>query len=223
MPPPAGAIEAILSRRSVRTGFTDEAVHPDDLEVILRCGLAAPSSKGAAPWRFHLVTDRRLLQAIADAGRGAPGIDDYVPHDPVTGQPRRDYRSTVVESCDVLADAPVGIFIENRGTFSNGRRVLAGAELDRRMAALMGFGLEMMGIGGAIENMWVAATALGLGAVLMGDVVIAEDAIRELLAVGGDIVGVLAIGHPVEVEHPYPKAAHPSDLVVHYPDPGAPR
>ncbi|ORX17356.1 hypothetical protein AWC27_17985 [Mycobacterium szulgai] len=52
----------------------------------------------------------------------------------------------------------------------------------------------MLGIGAAVENMWLAANALGLGAVFMADVLVAEDAIKRKLGIGGDLVGVLSLG-----------------------------
>jgi hypothetical protein len=57
-----------------------------------------------------------------------------------------------------------------------------------------GFGLEMIGIGAAIENMWLAAEALGVRVAFMGDVAIAEGGIRAALGIAGDLAGVLALG-----------------------------
>lgn len=58
----------------------------------------------------------------------------------------------------------------------------------------MGYGLEMIGIGTAVENMWLAAEALGVRVAFMGDVAVAEHEIRRLLVIPGDLVGVLALG-----------------------------
>jgi nitroreductase len=86
------------------------------------------------------------------------------------------------------------IFIENRGLFSNGRAGLIGATRPALAGSLVGFGLEMIGIGAAIENMWLAAEALGVRVAFMGDVVIAESDIRATLGIVGDLAGVLALG-----------------------------
>ncbi len=63
--------------------------------------------------------------------------------------------------------------------------------------ALVGFGLEMMGIGGAVQNMWLTAVELGLVGVFMGDVMVAETEVRHLLGLDADLVGALALGYPI--------------------------
>ena len=187
-------IAAILARRSVREGFDGRPIPGSTLREIVRCGLAAPSSKNAQPWRMHVVSDRAALGSLADAVEHAQGAEEYVPHDPVTGRPRPAYVSTVRESAQVLREVPAAIFIENRGLFSSGRSTLAAVSRPALVASLVGFGLEMIGIGTAIENMWLAAEALGVRVAFMGDVAIAEDDIRRRLGFAGDVAGVLALG-----------------------------
>jgi nitroreductase len=164
------------------------------MHEIVRCGLAAPSSKNAQPWRMHVVTDRPTLRLLADAVEHAEGAEEYVPHDPVTGRPRPDYVSTVRESAQVLREVAAAIFIENRGLFSEGRSSLAHASRPALAESLVGYGLEMIGIGAAVENMWLAAEAFGVRVAFMGDVVIAEDDISRQLGIPGDLAGVLALG-----------------------------
>jgi nitroreductase len=188
-------IDAILARRSTREGYSARPVTQSDLEVVVACGLSAPSSKNAQPWTFHIVNSSGTLTRIADAIDSGEGMGEYVPHDPRTGAPRSEYDSTVRESARVLRDAGAAVFIENRGIFSGGRQSLIDATPAALRASLMGYSLEMIGLGTAIENMWLAAGAIGLGAAFMGDVAIAEEAIRLALDTPGDIVGALAIGH----------------------------
>lgn len=191
---PGDVIAALLGRRSTREGFVGRPVPMSAMRQIVRCGLAAPSSKNAQPWRMHVVTDRAELGRLADSVEHADGASEYVPHDPATGQPRPAYVSTVRESAQVLRDVSAAIFMENRGLFSNGRTGLASASQPALVGSLVGFGLEMIGIGAAVENMWLAAEALGVRVAFMGDVAIAEDAIRDRLKIAGDLVGVLALG-----------------------------
>jgi nitroreductase len=205
-------LEAILGRRSVRDGFVDQPIPRDMLERVVECGLAAPSSKNAQPWRLHVVTAKPVLAEIADQVEHSSAADRYVPIDPATGEARR-WESTVSESAEVLRSVAVGVFVENRGEFSGGRRVVAGAAADVRLSAIVGYGLEMAGIGAAIENMWIAASSAGLRGVFMGDVGIAEDAIRTRLALRGDLVGVLALGFGVG--EPAPKAVADDRVVWH--------
>ena len=184
----------ILARRSIRSGFSGDALRPRVVEEILACGLSAPSSKNSMPWRLHAVSDRELLARLADAVVAHRGRATYVPHDPSTGLPRPEYRSTVVDSGEVLRQVPLAIFIENLGPFSRGLEGLVAADEKGLRSAIFGYGLEMVGIGAAIENMWLAANALGLGAALLGDVAIIEKDVAAALGMAGDLVGVLAVG-----------------------------
>ncbi|MBF6619590.1 MAG: nitroreductase family protein [Patulibacter sp.] len=188
-------IDLIRRRRSIRSGFSDRPVPASTIDRIVGCGLAAPSSKNAQPWRLHVVDRRPLLSALATAVAHAEGADQYVPIDPTTGRPRPNWQATVRESADVLASVPLGIFLENSGRFSDGRRTIATADPDVRENALVGYGLEMLGLGASVQSMWLAAEHEGLRGVFMGDVLIAEDAIREHLGMRGDLVGVLALGY----------------------------
>lgn len=58
------AIEAILTRRSVRT-YADRPV-PDHLVTeILRAAMAAPSARNEQPWEFVVVRERSALDQMA--------------------------------------------------------------------------------------------------------------------------------------------------------------
>lgn len=209
---------AILARRSIRSGFVPAPLPDDVVAEILACGAAAPSSKNSRPWRLHAVSDRALLAGIADSVVNHRARSTYVPHDPATGLPRPEYRSTVVDSGEVLRAVSLAVFVENLGPFSRGLDALVDTDERGLRSALFGYGLEMVGVGAAIENMWLAAHALGLSAALLGDVAIAELEIAAVLGLTGDLVGVLAVG---ESSHPpYPPMDTPAlpqiDRIVHH-------
>ncbi len=194
-PPGNDLVDLILSRRSVRSGFASRPVPTEVLEQIVRCGLAAPSSKGGRPWRFHVVTDRELLAACAEAMETSEGIDSYVPGSALTGEPTPGLPSTVIESATVLRTVPVAIFVEDTGPFSQGRDALLAASPEARAAVLIGYTFEVVGVGAAIENMWLAALSHGLVGVFIGDVLIAESAVKAGLGVTADLLGALALGY----------------------------
>jgi nitroreductase len=184
----------IQSRRSIRFGFTGGQIQPDVLEEVVACGLAAPSSKNAQPFRLHVITDRALLAIVADSMTSAEDPARFVPKDPVSGQPREEYESTVSESADVLREASAAIVIENLGKFSISRDALIRSDRGDFADILLGYSLEVIGIGAAVENMWIAAHARDVEGTFMGDPLIAEDEIKRLLGIGNDLAGVLALG-----------------------------
>ena len=186
----------------MRRQYEERPIPRAVLEQVLSCGEAAPSSKNAQPWRFHVVVDRPMLREIAQAVSCADGVETYVPRDPRTGEPYPHYDSTALDSARVLSEVPAAIFIENLGAFSAGRSTLLGVTRDALAGSLIGYGFELIGIGTAVENLWIAANALGLSAAFMGDVVIAEDDVKRLLAFDGDLAGVLVLGYSLATPRP---------------------
>jgi nitroreductase len=57
--------EAIRTRRSIRR-FSDKPITEDLLEQILSAAMMAPSAGNGQPWQFILVTERALLDKIAE-------------------------------------------------------------------------------------------------------------------------------------------------------------
>ena len=53
-------------RRSHRK-FTEQEIDGDDLKLILRAGLMAPTSKGQRAWQFVVVDDKLDLEKLSDA------------------------------------------------------------------------------------------------------------------------------------------------------------
>lgn len=208
-------IQTILGRRSVRDGYISKSIPHDVIDRIVQCGLAAPSSKNAQPWRLHVVTDRTLLNRIADLVAGSAEREDYVPFDPETGRPRKEWTSTVLESANILRQVPTAIFIENRGVFSRGRTCLIQADRKALAASIVGYTFEILGIGTSLQNLWLAAIAEGLSAVFMGDVLIAETDIKTVLGFEEDLIGVLALGYAKPRPQPpeSPAGTRTKDLV----------
>lgn len=58
-------LETIFNRKSVRK-YTARPVEKEKLELLVRAGMAAPSSRDRRPWEFILVTDRHLLDTLGD-------------------------------------------------------------------------------------------------------------------------------------------------------------
>lgn len=74
-------IQNILTRRSVRA-FTDKPVSREDLELIIKAGLYAPSAKNLQTWKFTVLTKRADIDALARAIEKAldrSGYDMYKP------------------------------------------------------------------------------------------------------------------------------------------------
>jgi flavin reductase (DIM6/NTAB) family NADH-FMN oxidoreductase RutF/nitroreductase len=58
-------LQVIHNRKSVRH-FTDQAVSKEQLEILLRAGMAAPTAVNRQPWAFYVVTNRETLDALGE-------------------------------------------------------------------------------------------------------------------------------------------------------------
>ena len=58
-------LNAIAKRSSIRE-YTGEVVSRDQLETIIKAGMAAPSAMNHQPWEFVAIDDRALLDKLGD-------------------------------------------------------------------------------------------------------------------------------------------------------------
>lgn len=56
--------ELVQKRRSIRK-FTDQDIAAEDLQLIIRAALMAPTSKGTRGWHFIIVDDKEMLEKLS--------------------------------------------------------------------------------------------------------------------------------------------------------------
>lgn len=59
------ALSVIHSRKSVRH-YLDTPVSKQDLEVLVKAAMAAPTAMDRRPWAFVIITEKKVLSALAD-------------------------------------------------------------------------------------------------------------------------------------------------------------
>ena len=65
------ALDVIMTRTSIRS-FTGDPVSQEQIETILKAGMAAPSAINIQPWRFVVMTDKnKIEQTFGNNPRGA--------------------------------------------------------------------------------------------------------------------------------------------------------
>ena len=75
------AIKNILERRSVRK-FSDKQIPKEELDLIIKAGLYAPSAMNKQTWKFTVLTKSEDIQELAKAVEkqlGREGYDMYKP------------------------------------------------------------------------------------------------------------------------------------------------
>ena len=142
----AGLYDVIARRRDVRSEFTGEPIDPDVLLRVLEAAHAAPSVGMSQPWDFVLVRSaatRARFRAHVSAQREVFGAR-------LTGERAETFRGIRVEG---IERSTLGIVV----TYDPGR---GGPEVLGRHS-IPDAGLYSTCL--AIQNLWLAATAEGLG------------------------------------------------------------
>ena len=175
------ALHTVLAaRRDVRRFRSDE-VPPEAMRQVLMAGHQAPSVGHSQPWRFVVVReqrtrDRAALMADRERLRQADMLTE-------------ERRSRLLDlQLEGIREAPVGVVV------ACDRRVPAGGVLGRASFA----DADMWSCACAIENMWLAARAVGLG---LGWVTLFQpEELAELLGLpdGVETLGWLCLGWPDE-------------------------
>jgi 5,6-dimethylbenzimidazole synthase len=142
----AGLYETMFHRRDTRAEFTGEPIPAEVLNRVLGAAHAAPSVGLSQPWDFILVTDPNTQRAFRD--------HVYAQREVFTSQLDTRQASTFAKiKIEGILEAGLGIVVSydaSRG---------APAVLGRH--AIADAGLYSVCL--AIQNLWLAATAEGLG------------------------------------------------------------
>ena len=179
----AAVYRAIAERRDMRH-FRPDPVDPALLQRLLWAAHHAPSVGFMQPWRFIRVTDRGLreqMHALVETERQATAQ--------ALGERQDDFMRLKVEGLLDAGEVVVVALADEREKHIFGRRTLP--EMDLASVAC------------AIQNMWLAARAEGIG---LGWVSIFDPVeLARLLGMpdGARPVAILCIGH-VEAFYPRP-------------------
>lgn len=179
----AAVYRAIGERRDMRH-FTGGQVAPELLARLLGAAHQAPSVGLMQPWRFVRISDRVLrgqIQALVE--------EERVRTAQALGERSDEFMQLKVEGIGDCAELLVAALMDQREAHIFGRRTLP--EMD------------LASLSCAIQNLWLAARAEGLG---MGWVSLFEpQALAALLGMpeGAKPLAVLCLG-PVEAFYPAP-------------------
>ncbi|PDP86514.1 5,6-dimethylbenzimidazole synthase [Glycomyces fuscus] len=142
----AAVYRAIRERRDVRTGFLPDPVPHDVLTRVLEAAHQAPSVGDSQPWDFLVIEDPGLRARVGDLAAAERQDHAHAP----PGARARAFAGLKVEA---LFDAPLNIAVTvdptRGGRHARGRHA---RPLSADHAAAL-----------AVENLWIAARAEGLG------------------------------------------------------------
>lgn len=169
-------LEAIESRRSIKH-FTDRPVSDEAVEQLLSMAVLAPNHRMTEPWRFYVLgPEARAAYGAALGARKARRVDDPDAAEAVVEKVMAKHR-------DLPAMLAVAMTLHDDPEIRE----------EDYAATYM-----------AIENLSLAALALGLGTHVKSGAVMDDPRAREAVGVGDDerIVATIHMGEPADLPSP---------------------
>ena len=177
-------LRTIKARHSVRS-FTREDVADEEIKVLLHAANAAPSAHNQQAWRFIILRGERkseLAQLVTAQSASFPR--------PAAALLRMGAKSII--------SAPVVIAVANTGDL-----IRHGTELfkvEKETAHDFFRTMEIQSSAAAVQNILLAATSLGLGAVWLGVLYLIKDKVLQFLGEpDGEFMAVVPVGRPTRV------------------------
>lgn len=198
-------IDAIEGRRTVRR-FLPDPVSDADLRTMIRFARLAPNAGNRELWRFIAVKDRQLreelmvafergMAAIVARGGGGPKLEALAAQQHAV--------------CAGLSDAPVVVAVLAQGFWSRGDDLLVAAGYSRPETEDRRAHPALQSIGAAIQNLCLAAHAMGYGTWWMTGPLISRDDLEACLHVEEPwhLVALVPLGRPAGTPPPRPRKA----------------
>ncbi len=193
----SATLATIHTRRSVRN-FTDKPVSDADIQTFLNAANQAPSAHNQQSWKFVVLKGEKkaqLVELVVEKANSFPK--------PSCALLRMASRS--------IASAPVVIAVANTGELITRGKDLF--RIDPHVSHDFFRIMEIQSSAAAVQNLLLAVTSLGLGAVWLGVLVlIKNDILRFLGEPEGEFMAVIPVGYPARTSAGPQK--HPLEVVV---------
>jgi F420 biosynthesis protein FbiB-like protein len=181
------AIYDIIRRRRAVRRYLPDPVPQVVLERLLETAMWAPSAHNRQPWRFAVIRDTAVKASLAEA------MGERLRQDRLCdGDAPEVIEKDVARSYGRIVGAPVVVVV-----------FLSMADMDgypdeRRHAAERAMAMQSVAM--AAQNLWLLATAEGLGACWLCAPLFVPGLVRRTLQVPADweAQGLLTLGYPAE-------------------------
>lgn len=191
----------LKNRRSIRE-YTPKEVSERVLNAILEAATWAPSAHNAQPWRFVVVRDSAVKLKLAEAmarrwkrDLAKNGVSEKA-RENIAGASVKRFSSApiVIVSCLTMVEM---------NHYPDKRR--------QRIESIM----AVQSVAAAIENLLLAAHAMGLGACWFCAPLFCPETVRKVLRIPPDLEpqALITVGYPADRPHPPPRK--PLKEIVH--------
>lgn len=190
--------KAIKQRTSIRT-FQDKQIPVEDLKKLVQMAGTAPSVNNYQPWKFYVITNKRLMEKMADLVKDK--IEQIPENESVAS---RNIKSQVEWFATFFENAPALIAL----TMEEYESVLEkGVNMSHQDINKMRNYPDIQSAGAAIQNILLTAVDMGYGACWMSAPMIAKDGLESLIEVekSYQLVAFVAVGVPEQDKKPKEK------------------
>ena len=186
-------LEAIRARRSIRK-FKPDPVPEADIRRMIELATMAPSAGNAQMWKFIAVTNRKVLEEMRDAILHKLDMVCEWPE----AQPYLDRLQATKGWSTFFDQAPVTIVVLGEPYRSAIEEVLEKRGWERSAIDALRQKPDIQSLGAAIENLCLAAHAMGYGTCWMTAPCIAGPEIKDLLGIETpwEVVALAPLGVP---------------------------
>jgi nitroreductase len=185
--------EAIKTRKSVRK-FTDEEVPAEDIEKIIDAARLAPSATNSQMWRYIVILNKDIKNEIRkEINKAYDEISDWP-----EALPYQEKVKMYKGYSTFFLDAPVVIAVVEVQKISMMERLFREHKLSDHEVRRRRSEPGMLSIGASVQNLSLAAHALGYGICWLTTPVCAYEKIEELLDINfpNKLVSFLCLGVP---------------------------
>lgn len=162
--------KVIEKRRTIRK-FSNKEVSAEDIDLIIKNGALAPSSKNRQPWKFVVLKNSKKDEI-------ASKMIDWVQKTNSNVDQSLVFNNSVYKTAIAIQQASALILIYKKNIMGNEYA-------------------DLLSLGACLENMFLTAVNLKLGALWTTDILFAEKEINNILKVKDyELISGFAVGYP---------------------------
>ena len=206
-------LEFIYNRKSIRK-FKDIQIPKEDILTLLDAATQAPSPKHQQNWHFVVLQNRDIINQMSDiVTESHTQIANLAP----TKEQGEKYMR-LLKYYTLFKHAPVVIIVYgNEYDMIEYDILKANGASEERLAEIIAPQSAIQGIGAAVENFLLAATAMGHGTCYMTGPTHAKKEIEDLIGFKKDsyqLMSLIALGVPEDNTPPAPKRKPLEEVVT---------
>jgi len=186
--------KAVVEKRASVRQFTSENIKLEDLREMVRLAGLSPSVNNSQPWKFIAITNREMLQRMADIVHQK--VAELLPEK--DEEPAKRAKQQVDFFSTFFAHAPAVFAVATCPYTAIVDEVIAGTGLTHDdMNAIRGFP-DIQSVGAAIQTLILAATDMGYGTCWLSGPLIARQELEEYLKLQPPwrLAAMVAVGKP---------------------------